>query len=491
MAQPNSNTPKKFQTQLSAHTIDGYAIVEKIGSGSYSTVYKAFKTVGPRDTVAIKCVEKNKLSPTGVENIITEIRMLKMLRHEYIVQMKDFQWDERFIYIVMEYCDGGDLSAFIHKRRKLPETVCRKFMQQLALALKFLRLNNVCHLDLKPQNLLLVTQPELTLKVGDFGFAQFLSNEAYHSSLRGSPLYMAPEMLIKRHYDAKVDLWSVGVIAYECLFGRAPYSSATIRQLHDKIRSQAPIEIPEQCVSRDCQDLLGRLLKHDPEQRIGYEELFAHPFLDLEHLPSEESYRKGVALVHEAVRQDAAKEFRQAFVLYCQALQYFVPYIQAEKDPEKKAGLTSKVAEYTKRAEELKSILHPPKVTKESSVTSPSVSSESSAEHTPSDTPATPDLITLCSTTPALRDALDIGTSAQMYLAEGQYQLALDKFQASLGVLVPLLATEPLGVRKDLLYRQIQDWLKQAESVKALQSYVKMNQTPPQSIAEKDACCIQ
>ncbi|KAG8335555.1 Serine/threonine-protein kinase ulk3 [Homalodisca vitripennis] len=243
--------------------------------------------------------------------------------------------------------------------------------------------------------------------------------------------------------------------------------------------------IPEQCVSRDCQDLLGRLLKHDPEQRISYEELFAHPFLDLEHLPSEESYRKGVALVHEAVRQDAAKEFRQAFVLYCQALQYFVPYIQAEKDPEKKAGLTSKVAEYTKRAEELKSILHPPKVTKESSVTSPSVSSESSAEHTPSHTPTTPDLITLCSTTPALKDALDIGTSAQMYLAEGQYQLALDKFQASLGVLVPLLATEPLGVRKDLLYRQIQDWLKQAESVKALQSYVKMNQTSPQSIAEK------
>lgn len=61
----------------------------------------------------------------------------------------------------------------------------------------------------------------------------------------------------------------------------------------------------------------------------------------------------------------------------------------------------------------------------------------------------------LCVTTPALRDALDIGLSGQMYLAEGQYQLALDKFQASLGVLVPLLATEPLGLRKDLLYKQV------------------------------------
>lgn len=73
---------------------------------------------------------------------------------------------------------------------------------------------------------------------------------------------------------------------------------------------------------------MRRLLKHNPEERISYEELFEHPFLDLEHLPSEESYKKGVALVHQAVQEDANKQFKQAFMLYCQALQYFVPYIQ-------------------------------------------------------------------------------------------------------------------------------------------------------------------
>lgn len=77
----------------------------------------------------------------------------------------------------MEYCDGGDLSSFIHKRRRLPESVCRKFLQQLALALKFLRQNNVCHLDLKPQNLLLVTQPSITLKVA--GTTLVLSTWSY------------------------------------------------------------------------------------------------------------------------------------------------------------------------------------------------------------------------------------------------------------------------------------------------------------------------
>lgn len=72
----------------------------------------------------------------------------------------------RHIYIVMEYCDGGDLSRFIKKRHKLPESICRRFLQQLALALRYLRDHNVCHMDLKPQNLLLMRRPQLALKVG-------------------------------------------------------------------------------------------------------------------------------------------------------------------------------------------------------------------------------------------------------------------------------------------------------------------------------------
>lgn len=468
MALPNPAPSKRSMPFVS---IEGYGIVEKIGCGSYSTVYKGYKTAGQRDLVAIKCVEKNKLSPSGVENIITEIRMLKMLHHKNIVQMKEFQWDDRYIYIVMEYCDGGDLSRFIRKRHKLPESVCKKFMQQLAMALKFLRSHNICHLDLKPQNLLLVTGPQLTLKIGDFGFAQFLSNEAYQSSLRGSPLYMAPEMLVKRHYDAKVDLWSVGVIAYECLFGKAPYSSSSFKELQEKILSQVPIEIPENCgISHECRDLLTRLLKHDPAERTDYDTFFAHPFLDLEHLPSPESYKKAVQLVHKAVKCDADKEHKEAFNLYCEALRYLVPHVQAETDEEKKATLKAKVTEYTKRAEELKAVLFkPPEKT--------SVKTEAKkASVTSSEGNGSVDLRSLCLATPNMQDALEIGNSAQMYVSEGQYKLALEKFESCLGILVPLLATEPTGIRKDLLYKQVQDWLKQAENVKALISYVDMNQ---------------
>nr|CAD7459920.1 unnamed protein product [Timema tahoe] len=299
---------------MSVPHVEGYTIVGKIGFGTYATVYKAFRKVGPREVVAIKCVEKSKLSGTAVNNIITEIRLLKLLKYKHIVEMKDFQWDDKY-------------------RNKLPEAVCRKFLQQLAMALKFLRSHNVCHMDLKPQNLLLMTTPALVLKLGDFGFAQYLSPDTYHSSLRGSPLYMAPEILLKHKYDCRVDLWSVGVIMFECLFGRAPYSSDSFQELAEKIKSQAEIEIPHgSSISEECQDLLARLLQHDPAKRIDYEEFFKHPFLDLEHCPSPESYTKAVELVKQAVKNDAEGKQADAFTQYCEALRYFVPLISVDDD---------------------------------------------------------------------------------------------------------------------------------------------------------------
>lgn len=116
--------------------------------------------------VAIKVIGRTKLSKSAEDAVVTEIGVMKKLKHEYIVQMIDFVWDSKNVYIILEYCDCGDLSSFIKKRTKLSERICRKFMQQLALALKFLRSHNVSHLDLKPQNLLLMRSPHLTLKVG-------------------------------------------------------------------------------------------------------------------------------------------------------------------------------------------------------------------------------------------------------------------------------------------------------------------------------------
>ncbi|XP_020285583.1 serine/threonine-protein kinase ULK3 [Pseudomyrmex gracilis] len=426
---------------------------------------------GSREIVAIKCVDKSSLSKSAIDNLVTEIKLLNVLKQEHIVEMKDFFWDEGNIYIVMEYCDGGDLSSFIKKKHKLPENICRRFLQQLALALRYLREHNVCHMDLKPQNLLLMRKPQLVLKVGDFGFAQYFSASEHKVTIRGSPLYMAPEMLLKHKYDARVDLWSVGVIMYECLFGKAPYSSSSFQELAEKIKDCRPIEIPKAShVSPMCKDLLMALLKHNPADRMTYDEFFAHDFLDLEHAPTEENYHKAVTLVHKAVEADAEKNPKEAFYLYCEALRYFIPILTNESDLKRKEVLRHHVNDYIRRAETLKVAFIDNNDGKclrsENKKEGTSLQKVSSLEKNSAF--AYNELRTLSRSTTSMTDALEIGEAAEQYLAEGNYTLALEKFQSCLSILVPLLGKEPLGRRRELLHKQVQIWMKEAESTKGL-----------------------
>ncbi|XP_070543492.1 serine/threonine-protein kinase ULK3-like [Ptychodera flava] len=345
---------------VAAPKLDGFIFTEKLGSGTYATVYKAYRKGNQREVVAVKCVLKSSLNKAATENLLTEIGILKKIKHDYIVKLKDFRWDNDYIYLIMEYCSGGDLSHFIRCKRALPEKVVKRFLQQLACALLFLHKRNISHMDLKPQNLLLSNSSSPDLKLADFGFALHFKEDVYCHSLRGSLLYMAPEIICQQKYDASVDLWSVGVILYECLFGQAPLASKSYAELEEKIRDTKPITLPRSIeVSENCRDLLLRLLQRDPKQRISFDDFFNHPFIDLEHMPSEEGYLQGVKLVSLAIKEDQENNVKNAIKHYCLALEYLVPALQFVQDKATKEGLRVKVYEYMKRAEELKQTFKP------------------------------------------------------------------------------------------------------------------------------------
>ncbi|KAK0080258.1 hypothetical protein PV325_000225 [Microctonus aethiopoides] len=474
-------------------SINDYALLEKIGTGSYATVYKAVKKNGSRDVVALKCVDSSILSKSAINNLITEINLLKILKHKHIVEMKDFFWDNRHIYIVMEYCDGGDLSTFIKKRSKLAENICRKFLQQLALALKYLRSHNVCHMDLKPQNLLLIRKSGLTLKVGDFGFAQYLSNTEHKFAIRGSPLYMAPEILLCHEYDARVDLWSVGVIMYECLFGKAPYSSDSFHELAEKIKNCRNIEIPKgSYISEECKDLLLSLLKHEPTERLSFDEFFSHDFLDLEHTPTEENYEKAITLAQRAVTADKAKNNQEAFHLYCDALRYFVPLLINETDVQRKKYLRMRINEYINRSEKLKQLIMNSNNDKNSEASNQLKEKNLDAlQKLGINSFPYQELRILSKTTFDMASALEMGEVGEQYFAEGNYALALEKFKSSLGILMRVLAKEPPGRRRDLLHQQIQIWMKEAESTKGLLATRVLNDSTTEPIKNNNQCSIQ
>ncbi|XP_060030202.1 serine/threonine-protein kinase ULK3 isoform X2 [Erinaceus europaeus] len=429
--------------------LDGFVLTERLGSGTYATVYKAYAKKDTREVVAVKCVAKRSLNRASVENLLTEIEILKGVRHPHIVQLRDFQWDADNIYLIMEFCAGGDLSRFIHSRRVLPEKVARVFVQQLASALQFLHERNISHLDLKPQNILLSSLERPHLKLADFGFARHMSPWDEKHVLRGSPLYMAPEMVCRGQYDARADLWSVGVILY-ALFGRPPFASRSFSELEEKIRSSRAIELPPRPqLSQACRDLLQRLLERDPARRLSFQDFFSHPWVDLEHMPSGESLARATALVVQAVERDQQGDAAAALSLYCQALDFLVPALHYEVDAQQKEILRAKVRQYVSRAEELKAIVSSSQAPLRRGASARDLLREMGRDK------------------PRLLAALDVASAAEAKGDEaGGQQDALDLFQQSLEELLLLLAAEPPGRRRELLHCEVQDLMARAEDLK-------------------------
>ncbi|XP_076364482.1 serine/threonine-protein kinase unc-51-like isoform X4 [Tachypleus tridentatus] len=186
-----------------------------------------------------------------------------------------------------KYCNGGDLADYLTVKGTLSEDTICLFVRQIAAAMRALNIKGIVHRDLKPQNILLChngrSNPppsKIHLKIADFGFARFLHDGIMAMTLCGSPMYMAPEVIMSLQYDAKADLWSIGTIVYQCLTGKAPFQAQTpqaLKQLYEKNSSLFP-KIPS-WTSPGLTDLLLRLLKRDAKDRMEFDEFFNHPFL--------------------------------------------------------------------------------------------------------------------------------------------------------------------------------------------------------------------
>ncbi|GLD94645.1 hypothetical protein PINS_up003269 [Pythium insidiosum] len=297
-------------------TIGDYVVTSKLGSGSFAVVYKGYHKA-TKAPVAIKALSLSKLNRKLLANLELEIAIMRQIDHPNVVKLYEIKKTEKHMYLVLEYCAGGDLQQFMrrfHQRSTppttaststataasaststpLPEDVARHFLRQLAQGVHCLWRHHLIHRDLKPQNLLLAEDSATTtLKIADFGFARPLASTSLAETLCGSPLYMAPEILKFQKYDAKADLWSVGTILFELVVGRPPYGGANHVQLLANIERNE-LRIPSDVsLSSDCRTLLQGLLQRRPASRLGFDEFFRHPFVGMadvvEHTESEAS----------------------------------------------------------------------------------------------------------------------------------------------------------------------------------------------------------
>ncbi|GLC41453.1 hypothetical protein PLESTB_001010000 [Pleodorina starrii] len=287
----------------------GYTFQKALGTGAFGSVllYRRQLSVGgPYEEVAVKVIARDECADFNL--VSREVHSHRQLVHPHVIRFKRLGLtpDRRFLYMIMEYADRGDLLEYLRRRGRFREHEARWFFQQLVFGLDYCHQRGVVNRDLKPENLLLKRTPDarqeltqgdlehpfnLHLKIADFG----LSKEGVHSmpkSRVGTVTYMAPEVLRagpSRRYDGhKADIWSAGIVLFVMLFARAPFDDplatndkarrdATMQQI---LRGEwtAPSSVP---VSPECLDLLRGILCADPTARLSMAQIMSHPWFSV------------------------------------------------------------------------------------------------------------------------------------------------------------------------------------------------------------------
>lgn len=274
-----------------------YSTKRLLGSGSFADVFlgSCCRAGSAAKKVAVKRIDKSKMKPEQLQALVrTEVKIMQLLRgHENIVQLLDCFQDSRYMHLVLEYCDGGDLAKHLERAAPLSESVIHDVLQQLSRAMQHARAHNIVHRDIKPQNIMLHKDPSrasgFRVLLTDFGFACRLATADLTQTFCGSPLHMAPELLAGGQYDPSIDLWSVGTIAYQMATGFTPYRASNLRDLKQKLRDaqqlRQALPLPPH-MSPEFGALVCGLLEVDPKQRISFPCFFAHVFFQKQFVTS-------------------------------------------------------------------------------------------------------------------------------------------------------------------------------------------------------------
>jgi len=257
-----------------------YTFLEKLGAGSFGTVYKIkHKKLG--HIRAVKVLSKDSLIENNSDQtFLQEIEILSKLDHPNIIKIFDYYTDKNNFYVVNELATGGELYAQIVNLQFFTEDNAALIMKQLLSAVYYLHSNNIVHRDLKPENILMETNNvgDYSIKLIDFGTAVTFSKKKM-KEITGSPFYIAPEVL-KNSYNNKCDVWSCGVILFVLLCGYPPFNAPTEDEiLQLVVQGKYNFNSVEwESVSENAKQLIRKMMTYDPQKRITAEEALNDPW---------------------------------------------------------------------------------------------------------------------------------------------------------------------------------------------------------------------
>nr|ACV87297.1 POPK-1 kinase protein [Phallusia mammillata] len=258
-----------------AQYVGPYRLDKTLGKGQTGLVKMGIHCVtGKR--VAIKVVNREKLSENVINKVEREIAIMKLIDHPHILGLYDVYENKKYLYLILELIAGGELFDYLVKKGRLSSREARHFFRQIVSAVDFCHHHNVCHRDLKPENLLL--DEKNNIKVADFGMASLQPEGYLLETSCGSPHYACPEVIRGEKYDGRTaDVWSCGVILFALLVGALPFDDDNLRNLLEKVK-RGVYHIPH-FVPPDAQNLLRGMIEVKPEKRLNLKEVLNHKWM--------------------------------------------------------------------------------------------------------------------------------------------------------------------------------------------------------------------
>ncbi|RKP21163.1 Pkinase-domain-containing protein [Rozella allomycis CSF55] len=262
--------------------LDDFEVGKPLGKGRFGHVYMA-REKRSGYVVALKILFKTQLQSLQVEcQLRREIEIQSHLRHPNILRLYGYFYDEKRVFLILEYAPKGELFKLLQITHKFSENVASRYIFQLANALRYLHGKNVIHRDIKPENILIGLDGQL--KISDFGWSVHAPSQR-RMTMCGTLDYLPPEMVVTVPHNHKVDLWSLGVLCFEFIVGSAPFEPDSgpetfpyTKTYHNIVHSD--IKFPES-VTDVAKDFIKGLLRKDPEERFTIDQVLAHPWITM------------------------------------------------------------------------------------------------------------------------------------------------------------------------------------------------------------------
>lgn len=262
--------------------LDDFEIGRPLGKGKFGNVYLA-REKSSHMVLALKVLFKTDLFKAGINHQVQrEVEIQTRLRHPNVLRMYGYFHCEKRVYLLLEYARHGELYKVLRSQpdQHFTEYHSANYIAQLVSALQYLHSRNVIHRDLKPENILIVANGQL--KIADFGWSVWSPNER-RTTLCGTLDYLAPEMIEGRKYDEKVDIWSLGVLCYEFVCGKPSFEAAQRSETFKRI-ARVDIRFP-QFLSDEVVDLICKLLRRTPKERLPLAAVMEHPWIKMHYNP--------------------------------------------------------------------------------------------------------------------------------------------------------------------------------------------------------------